>query len=153
MKINIFNHRVLFYTLNLLVMVQIKSNSMLGGHEKVDIKICQPILLESENALKMNGYSLYQLELVNCHTQVVAGTNYIFQLKLPDGRICTMKVYQKLPDQNGRMNLEINQRESTCLKPEFKSKNDTTYKNDNGSPMLKTGWMFASLLVFFVSLI
>ena len=63
-----------------------------------------------------------------------------------------MKVWEKLPNQ-GRVDYEVNQNKSTCLKPEFTGKKSQINETDNGSPGLKTGWMFLSLLVFCVSLI
>ena len=125
--------------------------NIVGGVSDSSIQECNAPFQASEMLLKSNGHNLSSLKIVSCQKQIVAGTNYNFQLKLSDGRICHMKVWQKLPNQ-GRVDYEINQEESTCLHSEFNGKEIKGNKTD-GTPVFKTIWMFLSVLVFCVSLI
>lgn len=148
-----FSFSQMFIITTLLTMKIVSTGTdIVGGVSDSSVQDCQAPFQASEVPLKSNGHNFSELKVISCQKQVVAGTNYNFQIKLPDGRICHMKVWQKLPN-NGRVDYEINQNESTCLKAEFNGTNTQVKKTDNGTPVLKTIWMFLSLLVFCVSLI
>ena len=146
------NLKTIIFTICLFTFSVSSIGEIVGGISETKVSDCQSAFTASEILLKSNGHVTSNLKIISCQKQVVAGTNYNFQLELPDGRICHMKVWEKLPNQ-GRVDYEVNQNESTCLKPEFTGKKSQINETDNGSPGLKTGWMFLSLLVFCVSLI
>ena len=150
--------KIIFLLIALQIILNVKTNNtaLMGGKSGVDVSKCQPAFSHSEMALRTNGHIFSTLKMISCESQIVAGTNYFFQLKLADGRICHMKVFESLPDKSGKSGYEIQQNESTCLHAEFKAgknQSEGMLENaDNSSPIFRVAWMFASLLVFFVSL-